>query len=98
MAKAELHIVRATLRALERNLVVDRAEQRVCFRVEELVKKWRWAIELGKPIPDPMEFIGEILDEGIYLPTFNKTIGYMNDCQSGSKVPEGKKLFQQLLP
>ena len=91
-------MVRARIRALERKLVMERVEQRVCFRVEELVKEWSWAIYQDKPAPDPMVFAGEIINEGFYLPTFPRTLRYLEDCQSGGTAPEGKALFKRLLP
>ena len=98
-------MVRATLRGLERQLVVERVEQRVCFRVQELVKGWRWAAalsgsgKLGHPLPDPLEFVGQLItEEGVYLPTFPRAIGYLIDCQSRGAAPEEKTLFKRLLP
>ena len=57
-------MVRATLRNLERQLVVERAEQRVLHCVDELVEQWERRSEFGQPLPDSLDFIGEIIDEG----------------------------------
>ena len=91
-------MVRSRLRTLERKLVIERAEQRISFLVEQLVKEWDWAAYQGKPSPDPFDFIGQVIDEGFYLPTFSKAVRYLDDCSDESKVPDTKAIFQRLLP
>ncbi len=91
-------MVRARLRALERKLVLERADHRVEFRVGELVREWESAVQEGGPTPEPLDFIGRIIDEGIFLPTFSSVINYLEDCRYGDTVPAEKALFGRLLP
>jgi len=79
-------------------LVVERAEGRICFQVEELINQWRRTSPLGKPVPDSLEFMKRIIDEGFYLPTFSKVINYLDECKAKSTAPDGKSLFKKLLP
>ncbi len=91
-------MVRARLRSLERKLVLERADQGVRILVGDLVSKWYWAVEEGKPIPDPHDFIGRVIDDGFFLPTLASVMSYLEDCGCQGIIPEEKSLFRQLLP
>ena len=91
-------MVRATLRNLERQLVVERAEQRVLHCVDEFLELWELSDELGQPLPESLDFIGGIIDEGFLLPTFPKVINYIDDCRADGSLLDPKVLFRKLLP
>ena len=90
-------MVRSKLRSLERKLVLERAEQRVGFHVDRLVQDWDLAAAQEKPRPDPLEFIKDLLNEGIYLPTYPRALNYLDECRREERLPEARRLMQILV-
>ena len=86
------------LRVLEKRLVLERADPGVWILVGELVSKWYWAVQEGKPVPDPHDFVGRVIDDGFFLPTLASVMSYLEDCRSQGIIPEEKSLFRRLLP
>ncbi len=91
-------MVRARLRALERMLVLERAEVQVEALVSRLVQRWYWFTLEGWPLPDSMEFIDQLFDAGFYLRANLKAISYLEECKREGKVPEERRLCRILLP
>ena len=92
-------MVKSRLRNLERKLVMERAELQIDLLVEQLVRRWDYAVYQGWSTPDSMEFIEQLLDAGFYLLNANmSTIRYIEECRREDKIPEQKRLLQILLP
>jgi len=91
-------MVRARLRSLEKRLVTERAESQVGVLVNTLVLRWDMAVLEGKPTPDPIEFIRELIFAGFYLRTNSAAIQYLEKCRHDRKVPDERRLVQILLP
>ena len=91
-------MVRARLRSLERKLVLERADQGVRILVGDLVSEWYWAVEEGKPIPVPHDFVGRVIDDGFFLPTLASVLNYLEDCLHQGTIPDENSLFRRLLP
>ena len=53
-------MVGARLRRLERQLVLERAEQEVASQVDRLLLEWDVAQCFGRPLPQPFEFVNGI--------------------------------------
>lgn len=91
-------MVRARLRALERMLVLERAEVQVEALVSRLVQRWSWYAYECWPLPDSMEFIDQLFDAGFYLRANLKVISYLEECKREEKIPEERRMCQILLP
>ena len=91
-------MVRTMLRALEKRMVMERADQRMSFLVRGLVSQWYWAVQKGKPIPGPHDFVGRVIDDGFFLPTLASVMSYLEDCRRQGTIPDEKSLFRRLLP
>ena len=91
-------MVNSRLRSLERKLVLERAEIQVAALVSQLVQKWDWYANEGRPLPDSMEFINQLFNAGFYLKSNLKAISYLEECQRDENVPEERRLCRILLP
>ena len=91
-------MVGARLRRLERQLVLERAEQEVASQVDRLLLEWDVAQCFGRPLPQPFEFVNGIMDAGFYLPTKMRAVHYPSGCRMEGKLPERLRLLQILLP
>ncbi len=91
-------MVKSQLRRLERQLVLERAEEEVCSQVDRLLLEWDVAQCFKKPLPQPFEFVNRIMNEGFYLPTRIKAVHYLSECKAGGKLPDRRVLLQILLP
>ena len=91
-------MVRARLRALERKLVLERAE--VCLEgmVNNLVIQWNIAMQMNLPLSDPMDFIQEIIGRGFFPRGNIKALNYLEECKRTSELPEQRRLIQIFLP
>ena len=91
-------MVRTRLRALERKLVLERAEVRLERMVSNLVLEWGVAKHFGRQIPEPMDFIPNIIREGFFPRSSIKALYYLEECKREDQLPEQRRLLQILLP
>ena len=83
----------ARVRALERKLVLERAEVIVPSIVETYVHEW------DPDDPDyPLELAARIRRAGIVLPGYGNTLGYLDTCRRKNQTPNPKHLTYALLP
>jgi hypothetical protein len=90
--------VKSTLRKLERALVRERTQIGVYNHVEDLITRWLTAIDRDKTPPSADEFIHEMLNDGLYLPTFAGLHNYLEACNRDHKIPDHSTLMWLLLP
>ena len=91
-------MVRTKLRALERTLVLERAE--VCLEgmVNNLAIQWNIATQMGWPLTEPMEFIEQVIDQGFYFCGNVKALNYLEECKRKGELPDQRRLIQIFLP
>lgn len=87
-----------TLRRLERKLVIERAETAVPKLVDDLIARWRRALEDGTPPPHPIDAIGHIIRSDFYLPRSARATDYLDDCHRQGTLPDRHRLLLILLP
>ena len=88
----------STLRRLERALVRERARIGVYAHVDDLIARWLAAVDRDEPPPDADRFIHEMLNDGLYLPTFANLETYLGACRRDGKIPDRGALVWLLLP
>ena len=91
-------MVKSRLRGLERKLIFELAEQGVEHEVEQFLLKWDIAQCFGQPLPESLELIHRLLDEGFYLRGRTRAFSYLSDCRHEGTMPEKKQLLHILLP
>lgn len=91
-------MVRARLRALERKLVLERAE--VCLEgmVNNLVIQWNIAKQMGWPLTEPIDFIRNTIEQGFFFRRNLKALSYLEECKRENTLPDQRRLIQILLP
>ena len=81
------------IRALERLLVLERAEALVPPIVHRYVDEW----DPANP-HYPLELAVRVRRAGITLPTHDHALGYLERCRRANEVPDPKHLIYALLP
>ncbi len=91
-------MVRAKLRAMERKLVLERAE--VCLEgmVNNLVIQWNAAMQMDWPLTDPMDFIQDVIGRGFFTRGNVKALNYLEECKGKRELPDQRRLIQIFLP
>ena len=91
-------MVRTSLRALERKLVLERAE--VCLEgmVNNLVIQWNIAMQKDWPLTEPMDFIQDIIGRGYYTRGNANALNYLEECKRNGELPDQRRLIQMFLP
>ncbi len=90
--------MRATIRRLERRLVVERARLGLDTFVAGLVRRWERADD---DAPDATSFdsavFGAPAASGVYVPTWSRAARYLNECRAAATHPEPGRLLRILV-
>ena len=79
-------------------MVFERAGLAVRRLVFHLLRRWEQAARENRSAPDALEFVGDLIAAGLYLPTNPRAISYLEQCTRHGSLPHRERLLQILLP
>ena len=90
--------MRSTLRALERRLVVERAEVAARAVVDDLVPQWQQARGEKRPRSQRLDLLPYLVKAGVHSPLAPAAMNYLERCKRDDIQPDRQRLLRMLLP
>ena len=91
-------MVRAQIRALERKLVKERATIAVYNFVDKVVCRWPQIAEAEPTITTVIDFVSELWDDDVGIPTLPVAINYLEECLRERRDPDPISLTAMMAP